>query len=156
MYPRLLDSFPFHLYVFISVLIAALTTVIVLLIGSIGGYVFGRYEFPGRTPLMLGVLVVSYFPPAAFLIPLFQLFTANVPLPGLETDYPQMYNTPGAVMLPLSALLMPLAIFVLATFFEQIPDEFEDAARLRARLVSARSIASSRCYRRPVSRPPGF
>jgi multiple sugar transport system permease protein len=79
---------------------------------------------------MLGVLVVSYFPPATFVIPLFQLFTANVPLPGLGTDYPQLYNTPGAVVLPLSALLMPLAIFVLATFFEQIPDELEDAARI--------------------------
>nr|WP_232342832.1 carbohydrate ABC transporter permease [Halosimplex litoreum] len=129
-YLRLFDSFPFHLYVFNSVLIAALTTVVVLLVGSIGGYVFGRYEFPGRTPLMLGVLVVSYFPPATFVIPLFQLFTANVPLPGLGTDYPQLYNTPGAVVLPLSALLMPLAIFVLATFFEQIPDGLEDAARI--------------------------
>ena len=129
-YLRLFRSFPLHLYVFNSLVIAALTTVVVLVIGSIGGYVFGRYEFPGRTALMLGVLVISYFPPAAFLIPLFQLFTANVDIFELVFDYPQLYNTPGAVTLPLSALIMPLVIFILATFYGQIPDGLEDAARI--------------------------
>jgi len=129
-YLTVFETVPFHLFIFNSVIIAALTTVVVLLIGSIGGYVFGRYEFPGRTPLMLGVLVISYFPPAAFLIPLFQLFTSNVDIFGLAFDYPQIYNTPGAVVLPLSALIMPLVIFILATFYGQIPDGLEDAARI--------------------------
>jgi multiple sugar transport system permease protein len=74
--------------------------------------------------------VISYFPPAAFLIPLFQLFTSNVDIFGLAFDYPQIYNTPGAVVLPLSALIMPLVIFILATFYGQIPDGLEDAARI--------------------------
>jgi multiple sugar transport system permease protein len=129
-YLRLFRAFRFHLFIFNSLVIAALTTAVVLTIGSIGGYVFGRYEFPGRTPLLLGVLVISYFPPAAFLIPLFQLFTANVDIFGLVFDYPQLYNTPGAVTLPLSALIMPLVIFILATFYGQIPDGLEDAARI--------------------------
>jgi len=129
-YLTVFETVPFHLFIINSVIIAALTTVVVLLIGSIGGYVFGRYEFPGRTPLMLGVLVISYFPPAAFLIPLFQLFTANVDIFGLAFEYPQIYNTPGAVVLPLSALIMPLVIFILATFYGQIPDGLEDAARI--------------------------
>ena len=122
------ETVPFHLYIFNSVIIAGLTTIVVLFIGSIGGYVFGRYEFPGRTLLMLGVLVISYFPPATFLIPLFRLFTGNVDLFGIP--YPQVYNTPGAVVLPLSALIMPLVIFILATFYGQIPDGLEDAARI--------------------------
>jgi len=129
-YLTVFETVPFHLFIFNSLVIAALTTVVVLVIGSIGGYVFGRYEFPGRTLLMLGVLVISYFPPAAFLIPLFQLFTANVDIFELVFDYPQLYNTPGAVTLPLSALIMPLVIFILATFYGQIPDGLEDAARI--------------------------
>ena len=129
-YLTVFETVPFHLFILNSVIIAALTTVVVLLIGSIGGYVFGRYEFPGRTPLMLGVLIISYFPPAAFLIPLFQLFTANVDIFGIVFEYPQIYNTPGAVVLPLSALIMPLVIFILATFYGQIPDGLEDAARI--------------------------
>lgn len=129
-YLTVFETIPIHLFILNSLIIATLTTLIVLLIGSIGGYVFGRYEFPGRTLLLLVVLVISYFPPAAFLIPLFKLFTGNVEMFGLAFSYPQLYNTPGAVTLPLSALVMPLVIFILATFYGQIPDGIEDAARI--------------------------
>jgi len=119
---------PFHLYVLNSVIIASLTTIIILVLGSLAGYVFGRYDFRGRTPLMLVVLVISYFPPVAFLIPLFQLFTGNATLFGLP--FPEVYNTPWGIVMPLSALLMPLVIFILSTFYSQIPDGLEDAARI--------------------------
>ncbi|WP_222912937.1 carbohydrate ABC transporter permease [Natrinema sp. SYSU A 869] len=119
---------PFHLYMLNSVIIASLSTIIVLTVGSIAGYVFGRYDFPGRTPLLLGILVISYFPPVAFLIPLFRLFTGQVTLIGLES--PDLYNTPWSIVMPLSAITMPLIIFLLTTFYRQIPDGLEDAARI--------------------------
>ncbi|MCO8243738.1 MULTISPECIES: carbohydrate ABC transporter permease [unclassified Haladaptatus] len=119
---------PFHLYMLNSLIIAGLTTIIVLLIGSLAGYVFGRYDFRGRTPLMLVVLVISYFPPVTFLIPLFRLFNGKVDILGLS--YPELYNTPWAVVMPLSALTLPLIIFLLSTFYSQIPDGLEDAARI--------------------------
>lgn len=119
---------PFHVYIFNSVVIAGLTTVIVLVLGSLAGYVFGRYEFPGRTPLLLGVLVISYFPPVTFLLPLFELFTGNIAVLG--TSSPEVFNTPWPIVMPLSALIMPLVIFILATFYSQIPDGLEDAARI--------------------------
>jgi len=119
---------PFYWYVFNSVVIAVLTTVVVVFVGSIGGYVFGRLEFRGRRPLLLVVLVVSYFPQTAFLIPLFNLLTGNVSVLGVST--PTLFNTPGAIVLPVSALVMPLAIYVLSIFYGQIPDGLEDAARI--------------------------
>ena len=122
------EMVPFHRYVFNSFVLALSTTAIVLLIGSLAGYVFGRLEFPGRQPLMLLILAISYFPPAAFLLPLFQLFTGNVEIFGIQS--PQLFNTPGAMVLPFSSLFMPLAIFILATFYSQIPDGLEDAARV--------------------------
>ncbi|AHG01413.1 sugar ABC transporter permease (plasmid) [Halostagnicola larsenii XH-48] len=122
------DIIPFHLYMLNSIIIATLSTILVLLIGSIAGYVFGRYEFPGRTPLLLGILVISYFPPVAFLIPLFRLFTGNVTLIGLSS--PELYNTPWGIVMPLSAITLPLIIFLLTTFYRQIPDGLEDAARI--------------------------
>jgi multiple sugar transport system permease protein len=73
---------------------------------------------------MLGILAISYFPPAAFLLPLYRLFTGNV-IPGV-----MLYNTPGGMVLPFSALFMPLSIFILTTFYGQIPDGLEDAARV--------------------------
>jgi len=115
---------PFHFYMLNSFILAVGTTAIVLLIASLAGYVFGRLDFPGRQPLMLIVLAVSYFPPAAFFVPLFRLFSGDV-IPGLN-----VLNTPGALMPPYTALFMPLAIFILTTFYQQIPQGLEDAARV--------------------------
>ena len=122
------EQVPFHWYMLNSIILGILTTVIVLIFASLAGYVFGRLEFPGRTPLMLIVLAISYFPPAAFLLPLFRLFTGNVEILGISS--PQLFNTPGALVLPYSALFMPLSIFILTTFYAQIPDGLEEAARV--------------------------
>jgi len=128
------QTVPFHWYVFNSFVLGILTTAVVLLLASLAGYVFGRLEFPGKAPLMLLMLAVSYFPPAAFLLPLFRLFTGNVTflsLPGgMELSSPMLFNTPGALVLPYSALFLPLSIFILTTFYSQIPDGLEDAARI--------------------------
>ena len=128
------QQIPFHLYVFNSFVLAIVTTIIVLFIASLAGYVFGRLEFPGRGALMLGILAISYFPPAAFLVPLFDAFTGNtvaVPFLGVELfQAPRLVNTPTAMVLPFSALFLPLAIFILTTFYSQIPDGLEDAARV--------------------------
>ncbi|HKJ59445.1 MAG TPA: carbohydrate ABC transporter permease [Halobacteriales archaeon] len=128
------QQIPFHWYVLNSFLLGLMTTAIVLVLASLAGYVFGRLEFPGRAPMMLLILAVSYFPPAAFLLPLFRLFTANVTfltLPGgTEVTSPMLFNSPGALVLPYSALFLPLSIFILTTFYSQIPDGLENAARI--------------------------
>lgn len=122
------QEIPFHVYVFNSVVIAGVTTCIVLVLGSLAGYVFGRFEFGGRTLLLISLLIISYFPPAAFFVPLFQLLTGNSSVFGISS--PSLYNTPGSIVAPLSALTMPFAIFVLTVFYNQIPDGLEDAARI--------------------------
>ncbi|MFC7131411.1 carbohydrate ABC transporter permease [Haloferax chudinovii] len=129
------EQVPFHLYVLNSFVLAATTTVIVLVVASLAGYVFGRIEFPGRALLMLGILAISYFPPAAFVIPLFQAFAGNAPItiPFIGVPLftpPRLLNTPGSMVMPFSALFLPLSIFILTTFYGQIPDGLEDAARV--------------------------
>ncbi|MEY7851026.1 carbohydrate ABC transporter permease [Natrarchaeobius sp. A-rgal3] len=119
---------PFHIYMFNSIVIATITTVVVVFIGSLAGYVFGRMEFPGRVPVFFGILIVSYFPAVAFFLPLFLLFTENISVLGITP--PAVFNSPGGVIFPMSAFLMPLIVFLLATFYSQIPDGLEDAARV--------------------------
>jgi len=111
-------------FVFNSLVLSTISTVIVLVLASLAGYVFGRLEFPGKRPLMLVVLAISYFPPAAFFNPLYQLFSGNV------FGWLNVLNTPGALVPPYTALFMPLSIFILTTFYRQIPDGLEDAARV--------------------------
>jgi multiple sugar transport system permease protein len=122
------ETVPFHWYMFNSFVLAVITTAIVLVLASLAGYAFGRFDFKGRGALMLLILAISYFPPAAFLLPLFRLFTGNIEILGLNS--PMLFNTPGALFLPFSALSLPLAIFILTTFYAQIPDGLEDAARV--------------------------
>jgi multiple sugar transport system permease protein len=124
------QTLPFHWYMFNSFVIATASTVIVLVVASLAGYAFGRLNFSGKTPLMLLVLVVSFFPPAAFFIPLNDLFNTQFAILEPLTGDGSLYNTPGALVIPLSAIFMPLAIFILTTFYAQIPDGLEDAARV--------------------------
>lgn len=119
---------PFHFYMLNSFLLALGTTIIVLILASLAGYVFGRLEFPGRLPLMLLVLAISYFPPAAFFLPLFRFFAGNITIFGFSS--PEVLGTPFALIPPFTALYMPLSIFILTTFYAQIPDGLEDAARV--------------------------
>ncbi|SFS57343.1 carbohydrate ABC transporter permease [Halostagnicola kamekurae] len=124
------EVIPFHWYMFNSFVIASASTIVVLVIASLAGYAFGRLEFPGKVPLLLLVLVISFFPPAAFFIPLNDLFNTPVGILRPITGNGTLYNTPGAMVLPLSAIFMPLSIFILTTFYSQIPEGLEDAARV--------------------------
>lgn len=122
------DTVPLHEYMLNSFIIGTITTVLIVAIGSLAGYVFGRLEFPGRRPLFLVFLVISYFPGTTFLIPLFRFFTGNVMIFG--TASPDLYGTPFPPSFSLTAVFMPLSIFILTAFYSQIPDGLEDAARI--------------------------
>lgn len=121
---------PFHRYVFNSFLIAVVATVIVLFVASLAGYVFGRLRFRAKNALLLGVLVTSFFPPAAFFVPLNRLFNRNFDVLRPIISDGSLYNHPAAIIIPVSALYLPLAIFILMVFYSQIPDGLEDAARV--------------------------
>jgi multiple sugar transport system permease protein len=127
---EIFTQLPFHRFVFNSFLIATVATVIVLVVASLAGYVFGRLQFRGKQPLLLLVLVTSFFPPAAFFVPLNRLFNTNVDVLAPIMQDGSLYNTPYAIFLPLSALFLPLSIFILMTFYSQIPEGLEDAARI--------------------------
>ncbi|PSQ12352.1 carbohydrate ABC transporter permease [Halobacteriales archaeon QS_5_70_15] len=121
---------PFARFMFNSLFYAFSVTAFVLLIGSFAGYAFGRLNFRGKTPLLFSLLVLSFFPPATLFLPLFRAFNQQTPMLGIFMLPAEIYATPGAVVAPLSAFTMPLAIFILTTFYGQIPDGLEDAARV--------------------------
>ncbi|QIO22066.1 carbohydrate ABC transporter permease [Haloarcula sp. JP-L23] len=108
--------------------IALLTTGLVLCVAVPAAYAFGRLEFPGRRPLFAAVLFLAVFPPQSIAIPLYELFVT--PIPGLSKSAPTVYQTPAAVVLPISAFAMPLSLGLLTVFFAGIPDDLEDAARI--------------------------
>ena len=118
-YFALFEQRPFYKYIINSTVVSISTTLICLVIGSLAGYAFGRLHFPGRLPLLLTVLVVSMFPQISIVAPLYRMFQAR----GL-------LNTYEALIIPYNAFALPLAIWILTSFFRSIPAELEDASRI--------------------------
>jgi len=117
--------------------------------------VFGRLQFRGRNAMLLLVLVTSFFPPAAFFIPLNRLFNTNIEVLRPLISAGSLYNTPYAIFIPLSAIFLPLSIFILMTFYSQIPDGLEDAARVEGTTrLGALFRVIVPLSARPASRPP--
>jgi multiple sugar transport system permease protein len=108
---------PFHLYLRNSLIISGLTTVVCLIVGSFASYVLARYKFRGQN-LFLGILLaVAMFPQVAIISPLF-LFFRDL---GLLNTYP-------GLIIPYTTFALPLTIWILTSFFRELPRDLEDAA----------------------------
>ncbi len=118
-YRALFAERPFYRYIINSTIVALATTLVCLLIGSLAGYAFGRLRFPGRMPLLLAVLVVSMFPQISIVAPIYRIFQQR----GLLNSY-------EGLIIPYNAFALPLAIWILTSFFRSIPGELEDASRI--------------------------
>jgi len=100
-----------------SAIIAGSVTVLSLLIGSFAGYAIARLHLPFKFLILAIVLSISTFPPIAIAAPVFELWTDI----GL-------YNTYLGLILPSLAFGLPLTVFIMASFFHDIPRELEEAA----------------------------
>lgn len=100
-----------------SAIIAGSVTALSLVIGSFAGYALARLHLPFKFLILAIVLSISTFPPIAIAAPVFELWTDI----GL-------YNTYLGLILPSLAFGLPLTVYILASFFRDIPRELEEAA----------------------------
>lgn len=110
---------PFGRYILNSVIVASGTTVLSLLVGSLAAYSLARLKIRGREVFRNSILLVALFPQIILVIPLYEMVLKL----GLM-------NNPVALILPYTALNLPFVVWVLTSFFRQIPGEIEDAARV--------------------------
>jgi multiple sugar transport system permease protein len=82
-------------------------------------YAFSRFRFPGRNALFFAVLLRNMFPAVIFLVPLFILMRVL----GLV-------NTHGSLILTYLTFGLPLSIWLLKGFYDNIPIQLEQAARI--------------------------
>lgn len=106
-------------YFFNSFLVSIASTVLGVLIAIPAAYAFSRFRFPGSKFLFFVVLVRNMFPVVVFLIPLFILMRSL----GLVNSY-------GSLILTYLTFGMPLSIWLLKGFYDNIPEELERAARI--------------------------
>ena len=96
-----------------------LNTLISILVAVPAAYVFSRYRFLGDRQLFFWLLTNRMAPPAVFLLPFFQLYSAV----GL-------FDTPLAVALAHCLFTVPLSVWILEGFMSGVPTELDDMARM--------------------------
>jgi ABC-type glycerol-3-phosphate transport system permease component len=103
-----------------SAIVAAITTVLSLLIGILCAYAIARTNFVGKGVVLAIILSVNMFPFIAMVGPLFVIFTGPI----------YIYNTYAALIIPDLILTLPLTIWFMTSFFRDLPPDLEEAARM--------------------------
>ncbi|MAS35770.1 MAG: sugar ABC transporter permease [Anaerolineaceae bacterium] len=109
-YPRLIGN---------SAIVTIITLVICIIIGTLAAYGFSRYQFRGRNQLLLLYLVIRMFPVVLMIVPLWIMMRGF----GL-------LNTHFGLGIAYTTFLLPICIWMMKGFFDAIPPELEDAARI--------------------------
>jgi multiple sugar transport system permease protein len=102
-----------------SVIVAGTTTILALLIGVFAAYALARLQFKSKKWVLGAVLATAMFPLIALLTPLFQLFSDL-----------QLIDTYTPMIISDISFTLPLAIYVLTSFFSEMPWELEMAAKV--------------------------
>lgn len=134
-YVEVFDKNPFALFLRNSFVVSALATLVCVLFAALAGYALGRLRLRGRKAILTGIVMTSMFPSLVLLVPLYRLFR-GVELPWLSglLFFPEGFTTPNllntywALVIPYVALSLPIAIMILTSFYQLIPDDLEAAA----------------------------
>jgi multiple sugar transport system permease protein len=106
-------------YMLNSLWVSFATTILGVLVAVPAAYAFSRFTFPGKDALFFSILVRNMFPLVVFLIPLFILMK-NL----------HLINSHGSLILTYLTFGLPLSIWLLKGFYDNIPPQLEQAARI--------------------------
>ena len=116
---NLLQTTAFPQWLWNTMLIATVSTIISLICGMFAGYALARLKFRGSE--FLGtVIFITYLVPQTLLF---------IPLADIIRDM-QLVNTPWALMLTYPTFLIPFCTWLLMGYFKTIPKELEECARI--------------------------
>jgi multiple sugar transport system permease protein len=118
-YIELFTRRPFLRYIFNSTFVSSVSTIACLVIGTPAAYALARLRPLAGNLVQLGVLLITLFPSILLLQGLLEV----IQLFHLGNNY-------LALIIPYTALNLPLTILVMRSFFTQLPRELEDAARV--------------------------
>jgi multiple sugar transport system permease protein len=118
-YVKIFSRHPFARQILNSVFIACAGTFLCLFASSLASYALARLRLRGGRGFLLFLLFLSLFPPVVLIVPLYEMVSTF----GLMNNY-------LALIIPYAALNVPFATWVLTSFFRQIPEALEDAAKV--------------------------
>lgn len=116
-YTDLFGKFAFGTYLWNSVFITVVATLITLLINSMAAFALSKYRFTGQKTVFVLIIATLMIPPTIILVPAFLVVS------GLG-----LLNNLWGVILP--AVATPTGVFLLRQYMLTIPDELLEAARM--------------------------
>ncbi len=102
-----------------SLKIASSVTLICIIIGSLAAYALTRIPFGFNRTIQLGMLAMRMIPEVSLILPLFIIASSL-----------QLINKPIVLIITYLSFALPYAIWLMAAYFQTVPIELEDAARL--------------------------
>jgi multiple sugar transport system permease protein len=102
-----------------SIIVSLGTTIVACVFGTLAAYAFARLNIPKRRTLLLIVLGSQLLPAISLIIPLFRMFRTAGLLDSL-----------AALILAYSTFSMPFVVWIMAGYFQAVPAELEEAARI--------------------------
>jgi len=93
------------------------STAISLVIGVMAAYGFSRYKFPGAKTLLWSILFTRVLPRVVLIVP-FYITLRNL----------HLLNTYPGLILVYLMIVMPISVWLLKGFFDNVPREIEEAA----------------------------
>jgi multiple sugar transport system permease protein len=115
----LLESTEFLQWLWNTLMIATVSTIISLICGMFAGYALARLKFRGSEFLGTAIFITYLVPQTLLFIPLADIIR-NM----------QLGNTPWALMLTYPTFLIPFCTWLLMGYFKTIPRELEECARI--------------------------
>lgn len=106
-------------YLMNSLVIAVLTTVISMILGCMAAYGFARFRFEKQEGLAFWVLSLKMLPPMATVLPFFVMASLC-----------NILDTRLVLIIAYMLFNIPFTIWMMRGFFEDIPYEIEEAARV--------------------------
>jgi len=102
-----------------SIKIASSVTLICIAIGSLAAYALVRIPFRFNRAIQIGILGTRMIPEVSLILPLFIVASSL-----------QLINKPVVLIIAYMSFALPYAIWMMAAFFQTVPIELEDAARI--------------------------
>lgn len=116
---KLLEAGPLREALFNSVAVSVLTTLVTLAVGGFAAYGFSRFKFRGAGTLLFIILAARLLPPINSVVVLYLVFNRL-----------HLVDTILGLVILYSALLVPIAVWLLRNAFDAVPVELEEAAMI--------------------------
>lgn len=135
-YQEVIEGGDFVKYLFNSLIVGVSTVLISMVLGIFAAFGFVRFKFRSNFIMRMAALIPQMLPPIIIVVPIFVLFTSL-----------KLTDTKLALVISYLTFTMPLSIWMMIGFFEEVPVELEESAmidgcsRLRAMLTIELPIA---------------